>query len=289
MNAGAHDGCELAAGVAKAAAGKSKGQISRMIRSGKISADRSDPARPLIEGGEVRLGVLGCPNLPNPDGSTGAVFLATDDTGHEVAFKVLPAPAAAACLSLTGLSHDRAVAAMSAALGSPFEVNGAAHLPQTGQTLLRIEGFATSVAYRAERLADLLAPFGPAAVNHDGAAVAAIWRDLRDVAGFAGRTGDVWRLSVKPSDAPALAARIGGEVIFDLGGGLIWALVAEGTDLRARLGDFAGHATLIRADAATRARIASFQPEPAPLAAIAARLRAQFDPRGILNPGLMTG
>ena len=168
-------------------------------------------------------------------------------------------------------------------------MNGAAHLPQTCQTLLRIEGFATSVAYRAERLADLLAPFGPAAVNHDGAAVAAIWRDLRDVAGFAGRTGDVWRLSVKPSDAPALAARIGGEVIFDLGGGLIWALVAEGTDLRARLGDFAGHATLIRADAATRARIASFQPEPAPLAAIAARLRAQFDPRGILNPGLMTG
>ena len=32
----------------------------------------------LIEGGEVILGVLGCPNLPNPDGSIGAVFAATD-------------------------------------------------------------------------------------------------------------------------------------------------------------------------------------------------------------------
>ena len=31
----------------------------------------------LIEGGEVILGVLGCPNLPNPDGSTGAIFAAT--------------------------------------------------------------------------------------------------------------------------------------------------------------------------------------------------------------------
>ena len=31
----------------------------------------------LIENGEVILGVLGCPNLPNPDGSTGAVFAAT--------------------------------------------------------------------------------------------------------------------------------------------------------------------------------------------------------------------
>ena len=35
----------------------------------------------LIEGGEVILGVLGCPNLPNPDGSTGAVFAATGG-GH---------------------------------------------------------------------------------------------------------------------------------------------------------------------------------------------------------------
>ncbi len=32
----------------------------------------------LIERGEVILGVLGCPNLPNPDGSTGAIFAATD-------------------------------------------------------------------------------------------------------------------------------------------------------------------------------------------------------------------
>jgi 3'(2'), 5'-bisphosphate nucleotidase len=34
----------------------------------------------LIERGEVILGVLGCPNLPNPDGSTGAIFAATDGT-----------------------------------------------------------------------------------------------------------------------------------------------------------------------------------------------------------------
>ena len=32
----------------------------------------------LIEHGEVILGVLGCPNLPNPDGSISAIFAATD-------------------------------------------------------------------------------------------------------------------------------------------------------------------------------------------------------------------
>ena len=38
----------------------------------------------LIEQGEVLLGVLGCPNLPNPDGTTGALFVAT--TGSCVAY-----------------------------------------------------------------------------------------------------------------------------------------------------------------------------------------------------------
>ncbi len=107
------------------------------------------------------------------------------------------------------------------------------------------------------------------------------------MAAFHGRPGDVWRLSVKPSDAPALAARAGGEALFDWGGGLVWLRLAEGTDLRARLGAFAGHATLIRGSVETRRRIAPFQPEVPAIAALTRGLRARFDPRGILNPGLM--
>ncbi len=121
------------------------------------------------------------------------------------------------------------------------------------------------------------------------ARVAAEWRDLRDVAAFASLPGDVWRISVKPSDAPGIAARLGGTQQFDWGGGLIWALLPEGTDARARIGAFAGHATLIRASDETRASISRFHPEPAPIAALSAGLRARFDPRGILNPGLMGG
>ena len=75
--------------------------------------------------------------------------------------------------------------------------------------------------------------------------------------------------------------------MFDWGGGLIWVLAPEATDLRARLGAFAGHATLVRASEETRARIAPFQPEAAPIAALSEGLRRQFDLRGILNPGLM--
>ncbi|MDT8857135.1 FAD-binding protein [Paracoccaceae bacterium Fryx2] len=229
-------------------------------------------------GGRVMKNVTGYDLVKLMAGSWGTLGVLT-----EVSFKLLPVPEAAATLVLHGLPDARAVAAMAAAMGSPFEVSGAAHWPGQG-TFLRIEGFAASVAYRAGRLAALLAGFG-AVEREDGAAR---WAGIRDVAPFHGREGDVWRLSVKPSEAAGIAARLGAEaVLYDWAGGLIWALMAPGIDLRARLGPFGGHATLLRAGPDTRARLAAFHPEPAPLAALAAGLRAKFDPRGILNPGLM--
>ncbi len=45
---------------------------------GFLRGDQYAIALALIERGEVVLGVLGCPNLPNPDGSRGAIFLATE-------------------------------------------------------------------------------------------------------------------------------------------------------------------------------------------------------------------
>ena len=234
-------------------------------------------------GGRVMKNVTGYDLVKLMAGSWGTLGVLT-----EVAFKVLPAPALAACVIIDGLSDAQAAQAMATALGSPFEVTGAAHVPGAAPvTMLRLEGLAASVDYRAGRLVELMAPFGAVRLETDAAAVAAAWQAVRDVTRFADRAGDVWRVSVKPSDGPMIAQRIDGEVMFDWGGGLIWALVSEGTDLRARLGDFAGHATLVRAAPDTRLQIAPFQPEPAPIAALAAGLRKQFDPRGILNPGLM--
>jgi glycolate oxidase FAD binding subunit len=154
-------------------------------------------------------------------------------------------------------------------------------------TMLRLEGFADSVTYRAGKLRELLADYGDISVETDPERVLAGWHWVRDVEPFHGRAGDVWRVSVKPSDGPEIAARAGGDVLMDWGGGLVWALVPEGTDLRADLGAFAGHATLIRASEETRARLPVFQPEPAPVAALTEGLRRQFDPKGILNPGIM--
>jgi glycolate oxidase FAD binding subunit len=48
-----------------------------------------------------------------------------------------------------------------------------------------------------------------------------------------------------------------------------------------------GHATLIRAPADVRAAVPVFQPQPAPLAALSARVKDSFDPKRVLNPGRM--
>ena len=223
-------------------------------------------------GGRVMKNVTGYDLVKLMCGARGTLGVLT-----EVALKVLPAPPASATLVLGGLDAPGAVRAMSAALGSPFEVTGAAW--SGGRTLLRIEGLEGSVDYRAGRLAEVLAPFGAAEVERDGDANAATWAAVRDVAPFHGRTGNVWRVALRPSDAPAAVEAAGGEALLDLGGAAMWVLLPEGDDLRARLGGLRAVAVPVRGAAPRRGA------RSAPLAAIEAGLRARFDPRGILNPG----
>jgi glycolate oxidase FAD binding subunit len=153
--------------------------------------------------------------------------------------------------------------------------------------ILRLEGFEASVTYRATALTGKLAGFGE--ITLLGAEESAqTWMALRDVTALADKPGDVWRISIKPGDAPELVARLGeqAQVQIDWGGGLLWALVAQGTDLRARLGTYDGHATLVRADADTLSHIPRFEPEAPAMAALSAALRGKFDPRGLFSPAL---
>jgi glycolate oxidase FAD binding subunit len=231
-------------------------------------------------GGRVMKNVTGYDLVKLMAGARGTLGVLS-----EVAFKLLPRPETQATLALDGLAPGAAVAAMANALGSPHEVSGAARLP-CGKVLLRLEGFEASVGYRIAALEARLARFG-AATRLSPEDSATTWRAVRDVAALQGAPGDVWRVDTRPSDAPGIVERAGGTALMDWAGGLIWLHVPEGTDLRARIAPFPGHATLIRASAATRRAIAPFHPEAPAVAALSAGLKARFDPRGILNPGLM--
>ncbi|TVQ56853.1 MAG: FAD-binding protein [Rhodobacteraceae bacterium] len=244
--------------------------------------------RVVKNGGRVMKNVTGYDLVKLMAGSWGVLGAIT-----EVAFKLLPIPETERLVFLDGLSDRAGVAALSAALGSPYDVTGAAHLPG-GRTLIRIEGFETSVAYRAERLAALLAPHGAAAIEADPATAAETWRAVRDARPAAAREGVIWRVSVKPTDGPVLAERVASvaaPALYDWGGGLVW-LVSKAEDggaaaIRAAAADLGGHATLIRAPDALRAKVPPFQPEKPAVAALSAAIRARFDPAGVLNPGRM--
>ncbi len=227
-------------------------------------------------GGRVMKNVTGYDLVKLMAGSYGTLGVMT-----EVSFKVLPDVETSACVVIDGLGDVDAVKAMSMALGSPFEVTGAARVGS--ETLIRIEGFESSVTYRAEKLRDLLAQFGGGRIERDHGKVLTMWTNVRDVRPFAGKEGNVWRISVKPSDAPELVRRIPAvDTLLDWGGGLIWALADPQTDIRPSMAPTKGHATLVRGTGFKR-----FHPEPAPVARLTKGIKDKFDPRGILNPGVM--
>jgi len=239
-------------------------------------------------GGRVMKNVTGYDLVKLMAGSFGTLGVLT-----EVSLKVLPKPKSTGVLLLEGLSDEQAIQALSKALGSPFDVSGAVHVTKgldgSPVTMIRLEGFENSVEYRADKLGKLLDQFGNFSLETDADKTAAGWKWVRDVVPFQGREGDIWRLSVKPTDAPGVVDSLGDtEALYDWGGGLVWLFVPKNSkisasDIRHAVSHVGGHATLIRGNAETQ----TFQPLPETLEVLQAGLRRQFDPQGLFNPGLM--
>jgi glycolate oxidase FAD binding subunit len=262
-------------------------------------------------GGKVVKNVTGYDLCKLLAGSWGTLAVMT-----EVTLKVMPKPEAERTLVLRGLSEDDAGQAMRAAMNSPFEVSGAAHLTGSalrtvggplaemrdgdgGLTLVRLEGIGVSVQHRAGSVSDLLKAFGAAEIVADERATE-MWRAVRDVAPFAAdgprALWPVWRIVCPPAKGPSLGALLaretGGEVIYDWAGGLIWAALpphetAQAKALRARVEAAGGHATLLRASDSVRAAADVFHPLATGVAALGDRIRKSFDPKHILNRGRM--
>lgn len=246
-------------------------------------------------GGKVVKNVTGY-DLPRAlCGSFGTLAVATT-----VTLKVNPKPETSATFQIEGLDDAAGVRALCAALGSSAEVSGAAHLPSglngtSSRTVLRLEGFSASVDYRFKTLEKLLGSYG--AVSRLAETQSEdLWRSIRDVVPFAGADTPVWKVSVAPASGPELVRQLKEQLniraFYDWSGGLVWISCDDGIDhsqaIRAAVSQIGGgHATLVRAAPSLRSGIDVFQPQPRPLAALASRLKAQFDPKGILNPGRM--
>ena len=247
-------------------------------------------------GGRVMKNVTGLDLVKLMAGSWGTLGLLT-----EVTFKVLPKAERSSTLIYRGLDDARAVAALAAALGSPYEVAGAAHIPaadrQGARTVIRIEGFSFSVAHRMGELRRLLLKSCGAPDIVEGKGADALWASIRDATLLSDpRDRAIWRVSTAPTRAPQLAAEVAraldARLFYDWGGGLIWLSTdprgdAGAATIRAAVRAFGGHSMLVRAPAEVRAMADVFEPQGGTLMRLTGGIKAAFDPAGILNPGRM--
>jgi glycolate oxidase FAD binding subunit len=256
-------------------------------------------AEVIHSGGRVLKNVTGLDLCKLLTGSHGTLGVIT-----EITLKVLPAPETTGTLVLPGLDAVAGVAALSAALGSPFGVSGATWLPTDAvarvpglagvngsATLIRIEDFSPSVSYRIGRLKDQFAVAG--ALTLDTAGSRSVWTDIRDARPLIAQPADaVWRVSVRPSSGPSVLAALrpaGVAGYLDWGGGMVWLAGPADAATHAAVENAAnaagGNWTLLRAPDTLRGAVRVVPDEVAPLARITRQVKAVMDPAGILNPG----
>lgn len=191
----------------------------------------------------------------------------------EISLKCLPLPRAVA-VRVLDCDADEAIRLATAWAGKPLSLAATSHVD--GRLRVRLSGAAPAVAAAATKIGGEPDPDGDAHF-------AAVREQTHPFFGAATAPGRaLWRLSVKPT---APAQDLGGPQLVEWGGALRWLDADAGADreaLRAWAAGHGGHATLFRA--ADRSA-GVFQPLAAPLLALHRRLKANFDPAGILNPG----
>ncbi len=251
---------------------------------GMIAAGLSGPRRPW--GGAVRDAVLGV-TLLNGRGEVlkfgGQVMknVAGYDVSRlmagalgslgvilEASVKVLPRPA----LELTLVQEADASAARERLItwsGRPLPLSASLH--QGGRLYLRLSGSAAGVAAARDQI-------GGEVLEEAG-----FWRETRDhLLPFFRTGGPLWRLSLPPA---APLQDLPGETVTEWGGAQRWLRGdAPPARIRAAASLAGGHATLFRGHDGSGE---VFQPLAAPLMTLHRRIKAAFDPAGLLNPGVI--
>lgn len=234
----------------------------------------------LTFGGQVMKNVAGYDVSRSLAGAMGTLGVLV-----EVSLKVLPVAPAEATLCFE-MDQGTALAALNRWGGLPLPLNASCWVADQGRSLLyvRLRGAVAAVEAACTLMGGL---------RLDNATAAPDWVACREHAlpffAHAPTPGDaLWRVSL-PQTAPALV--LGGQAagcqLVEWHGALrwVWAPARHAQALRAAAQAAGGHATLFRPAAEADRAVGVFTPLSAPLAAIHRRLKAEFDPAGIFNPG----
>jgi len=231
----------------------------------------------LTFGGQVMKNVAGYDVSRLMTGSWGTLGVITD-----VSLKVLPVAPAQATLRFACSQAD-ALRLLHEWGGKPLPLNASCWVEDdgVGTLYLRLRGAVAAVDAACRQLGGERQP--DAAADWDAC------RDQR-LPWFASRDSALclWRLSV-PQTAPVLALPAGvAAPLVEWHGGQRW--VQSGPEhalaLRKLAAEHGGHATLFRASSDEKTLdLPRFEPQKPPLDRIHQRLKAEFDPAGIFNPG----
>lgn len=216
-------------------------------------------SRRLTFGGTVMKNVAGYDVSRLIAGSLGTLGLILD-----VSLKVLPRPVAEATLRFD-LPQAKALESLNAWAGQPLPISASCWHQDV--LTLRLSGAEAAVTAAKRKL-------GGEAV----ADAALFWTSLCEQRhGFFADGETLWRLSV-PSVSPALD--LSGDQVIEWGGSQRWWR-GDAAAAREAATTVGGHAVLFRGQDKSAG---VFAPLPAPMLKIHQRLKAAFDPRGVLNP-----
>ncbi len=221
-------------------------------------------ANVLTFGGNVMKNVAGYDISRALAGSLGTLGLILD-----VSVKVVPRPASEQTLRFE-LSEADAIRRTNEWAGQPLPVSATAW--HDGALSVRLSGAEAGVRAAQAKL-------GGSVLAED----AAFWKTLcEQTHEFFDRPAraTLWRLSVPPTSVPLNL----GPTLTEWRGAQRWIWsTAPASEIRAKAQAAGGHATAFRHDALTDV----FHPLTPALAQIHQRLKKEFDPAGIFNPGRM--
>ena len=246
----------------------------------------------LIFGGQVIKNVAGYDVSRLMVGALGTLGVLT-----EISLKVLPTAAAEATLMASGISQQAALDLLNRWGALPLPLNASCWVlddsssPASECLFVRLRGAVAAVEAACTRMLADLQALGAQAHRMDTQQSASDWDACRDqtLPFFQAPAPELglWRLSL-PQTTPALKLPFAQLIEWHGGQRWLWAPLSARDPLRQAAAEVGGTATLFRApQLSSTPASARFSPLTAPLERIHQRLKAEFDPVGIFNPGRM--
>ena len=239
----------------------------------------------LTFGGQVMKNVAGYDVSRVLAGSMGTLGILTD-----ISLKVLPLAPAEATLVFSLGQHD-ALEQLHRWGGQPLPLNASCWVKDQTQAeapellFLRLRGAVAAVESACERLSR-----EAGGRRMDNAETGPDWAACRDqtLPFFNAPAPDLclWRLSV-PQTAPVISLPFAQLIEWHGAQRWLWAPASAAAEIRSAAATVNGHASLFRAGADGAPGVPRFDRQTAVIDTITQRLRAEFDPAGIFNPGRM--